>query len=129
MIIKEGDMKTGRNSTKKEFTKIEFDQIFWPWFTPKWFEFLSWILIMGLFEAVFKKTHNFFVGSIYAASNAFLLNYMVGKLNNYFVNVRFIFYNRKGRIIFATIVSCIILFAVFVFTNKAIDQLISAGSL
>jgi len=122
-MVNKDIIENKRDNSKKEFTKIEFDEFIWPWFTPKWFEFLSWILIIALFQGIFKKTNNFFVGIVYSLSNLCLINYFFGKLSKFFVNVKFIFYSRRSRIIFTAIFSFILMLAINLFINKIINQL------
>jgi hypothetical protein len=112
------------NSREENSAEIKFDEFIWPWFTPRWFEFLTWVLMIALFLGLFKKTKNIFAFTVYSVSNTFLIFYLCAKLNKFLFNIKPFLHTKRSKFIFVCITSFILILGINFFLNKIIDQLV-----
>jgi hypothetical protein len=108
---------------------IVWDEFIWPVFTPKWFEFLSWLLIYGAFDFAWKKTKDLFVLGFVVISFMCGMQYINGKLLNFLSKFHGFLKTRKSKIVFSVIVSFIIMLILNFIVRRVVDQLIATETI
>lgn len=102
---------------------------FFIWFTPKWFEFLGWLLLMGALIYVYIRSKSEFIFFIIAVS-VFLIGFYIWSslANNYFLEGYFIWLKNKPRValligIFNVLLAMLLTFFIMLFITITVLSL------
>jgi uncharacterized membrane protein (DUF373 family) len=96
---------------------------FWLAVTPKWFEFLNWIVLLGLFHFLSDYTKDWKIKIVYLVSNIALYFF----LQSFFFNLHFegipFLKNKTAKRLFSLIIGAIISLGVFFFIQNIIPKI------
>ena len=109
--------------TKK--TEFEWQQAFdrfWLEFTPKWFNWLGWVLIIGAITYLSEKTNNAYLNITKTLSTFALFFYFQGFFYSFeFHGIPFVKSNKIRRTI-SIVISGFLTYAVYVFLTKLVVE-------
>ncbi len=110
-----------RTTTESEWTTA-FDR-FWLAATPKWFEWMGWILVLAVLGFVAEEAGTVLLWLVYAVSYAAVVFYFQG----FFYSVRFdgfpLIKSERSRRAISLLISIALTFLVFVFVTVIVGQL------
>ena len=112
--------KINFNAKKTEYEWQQTIDKFSLKFVPKWFDFLNWIVLLGIFNFLAEYTHDWKLKIIYLISVAGLLMF----LQSYFFNIRFdglpFIKSERAKRSISIIIGGIISTGVFILLSKII---------
>jgi len=96
---------------------------FWIKFVPKWFDFLNWIVLLGIFHFLAEYTKNWTLKVIYAVSMIGLWMYVQSHLFNiHFEGIPFIKSERTEWLI-SLIIAAVVPLVVFILLSNIVPQI------
>lgn len=111
---------------RAEQTEAEWLQAFdrfWMRFTPRWFDWLQWILVLGVIKFIAAETQNKFVDTAYQLSHFGLYFY----LQALFFSIEFegfpVLKSRCAQRVASLLLSGLLTFAVWHFLHHLVSQL------
>lgn len=118
-------MKIDLNTRKTEAEWQKAFDAFWMKATPKWFEWLRWLLIVGVFTILSKTQENRIIKYVLGISYVALFFYFQG----FFFSVEFhglpFVKSEKARRTISLILSAVLLACTGFFLSEVISQIIS----
>lgn len=116
-------MKIDFNTKKTEVGWIRASDDFWMKATPRWFEWLGWVLILGAFAFLIELTSNAVVRIAYAFSYFALLCY----LQSFFFSLDFhglpFVKSEKIRGYLSLLISGILAFGTWLFLHRLVSEI------